>query len=271
MQMPNVQLDLEFIIERLPKSGAELAITALNSNHEVLQSMLDSGWPEAIRKNDYYSARRFLTALNGCKDADAAVGFFRKFMAGAQPDEVNRLLMKKELSDNYEVVIASWALYAGTDPRVFLELVKASKEIGVDLEMDFSYSVYNENGGKLGKHTLMSMLVGQSDYQMTNRASSIVTMTNNDDEPFHMGRVRDLIKAGKSFDKASAAAILQILKPPHAMKWIHFFKAEGQASAADMVKMTSRMKPNSEVLAIMQSQAATESVDSVLKHADSRP
>jgi hypothetical protein len=269
--MAKVQLDLDFVVGTLPKSGAELAIAALNFNHQALQSMLDSGWPEAIRKTDHYSARRFLTTLSGSKDVDAAVGFFKKFMSGAQPDEVNHLLMQKELSDNQEVVIASWASWPVIDPQVFLGLLKASKELGADLEKEFSYSVYNENGGKLGKHTLMSMLVGQSDHHMTTMSTGIFSQDGKDEEPFHMNHVRSLIKAGAPFDKPTAAAMLQILKPAHTMKWMQFFKAEGAVTATEMVKMVSRLKPNPEVLAIMQAEAAAEAVDSVIKHPGSTP
>jgi hypothetical protein len=268
--MAQFELDLDFVIENLPKNGADLAIKALEFNHESLKSMMDAGLSEAIRKKSHYHARRFMDALVVCNDAEVSTGFLKRFLSGADPDEVNSLVMEKEPNDNNEVVAARWALCSGIQSDVFVGLMTTCKNFGADLNGHFSYSVYNEKGGRLGKHSLVSMLVGQSDYHMLTRRNNSVAMQDNE-EIFHMKRVRELFQLGVSFDKATAAAMLQILRPENAMEWMHLFKEEGIATAQDMIKMTSRMKLNPEVLAVMQAEAAVEAVNFVSKNLVSMP
>lgn len=245
-----VTLDADFIFKHTGDNGVGIALSMASHRTDALGQLFDAGWHRAIRampKEQQDRSRSFLLGLGMVQNEKSASWALGRFLEGASVAEANALLTAP--CENDTPVVMNWFMLGWAQNKTLTALLQSSVAAGLDLESTFLC----RTRFKARQHTILSVLV-------TNTTAS-VDITERSEQVVRAGQMLD---CGKQVDKPTAISLFQECSPAHASVWIALFKKKGVLDPQALLNMTSKMKANPDVRAILQAEAAKGAMDATM-------
>lgn len=252
--MSSFNVDVEFFQKHTQDRGLVLLEAATKHNPRMLMEILEAGWGESTCAENPVVGRKFLTQLKNIASPEDARNALRLYFRVAPPEVVTRQVMGSSASDSNSSPLLDWMESANKRP-LRQALLDEARSLGADLESVFTHSVYDPalSKSKSSDHTVLSVLVAHGTVFQDGKLPE-----------FRMDQVMDIMNAGKSFDKSTAANLLRL---PHkqGLAWIHFFLENGLAKPSQMLEFTARMTTaDPDRKALLGSMAAMQAIDELL-------
>lgn len=266
--------ELEFIVKSADACGLKIVTQAMMEGNPILSTMFDLGWMEMARSDEmaykWKIERELPKSLIYARSADIAVDVLRRFSSGLDADAFSRAM--NHTTSGEESVHMRWIS--------FFNKARFPKEEMLNQKIENVSALFKESaqlGGNVNAASTITIKGISSDneradhtplsYLIASGASfdAQVTWKNDLDQQFQTAcRMADiLLDNGAKVEQRTAAALLQMVKPEVASKWLSHLMSRGACTPTTLLKVAGRIKKNPETLAMVQAIEAKHSMLSI--------
>lgn len=263
--------ELEFIVKSSQEGALRVMTEAIKEGNPIMKTMFDLGWMEMVRQCEHlykWTIERALPkSLIYAHCPAVAVDALRFFRSGLDADAFSHSLNHTTGGD--ESVHMRWISFFNRarfqEEKLLNEkidnvsaLFNESTQLGADINAASAITIQGiSSDNERAEHTPLSYLIA-----LTSSVSSTVTWKSDPEQQFSVAfRMADLLlENGAKVDQRTAAALLRMIPPKDASKWLSHLIFRDACTPTSLLKVAGRIKKDQETLAMIQAMEAKHSM-----------